>query len=49
MENTKNITFRSGGEIEELQEVEEVEDVDPNGLDELVEDESTFPEPNEMR
>ena len=47
--NTNDITLRSEGEIEEPQEVEEVEELDANELDELVEDESTSPKPNEMR
>ena len=34
---------------EELEEIEEVEEVDANELDELVKEESTSPEPNEMR
>ena len=34
---------------EELEEIEEVEEVDANELDELVKEESTSPEPNEIR
>ena len=49
MEHTKDITLRSEGEIEEPSEVKKIEEVDAIELDELVEEESTSLEPNEMR